>query len=290
MENELQLIGAEYWNNFLRFIPKFAVAVLIFTVFFLLRNRVESFVNNRIRKYTNDIFLSDILSKIVKWTFGITGLVIALSVMGLAGFAGGIVTGAGLSAVILGLAFKNIGENFVSGIILAFQRPFAVGDVILSSDYTGSVTMVGLRTTNIKTFDGNDIYIPNSIILNNPLINYSRDTVRRFDFTLQLNYGVNVDDVRKIILGVFSESKDILKEPKAMATVEDLTSNVILKCFYWLQTSELESSLLESKSKIIESCLTALDEMGVDVSDISNIKLSNESLKIESDLLNSEKK
>ncbi|HAY33792.1 MAG TPA: mechanosensitive ion channel [Ignavibacteria bacterium] len=290
MSNELYLIGEEYWNDFLRFIPKLTVAVIIFIVFFLLRNKVQRFVYKRILKYTRDVFLSGIISRIVKWTFSITGFVIALNIIGLAVFAGGIVTGAGLSAIIIGLAFKNIGENFVSGIILAFQRPFAVGDVILTSDYTGSVTMVGLRTTNIKTLDGNDIYIPNSIILNNPLINYSRDTKRRFEFTLQLDYGVNIEEVRKIILGVFSENKDILKTPNAVAAVENLTSNIIMKCFYWLQTAELESSLLETKSRIIESCLIALEENGIDVSDVSNIKLSNESLKIESNLFNSEKK
>lgn len=290
MSNELYLIGEEYWNDFLRFIPKLTVAVIIFIVFFLLRNKVQRFVYKRILKYTRDVFLSGIISRIVKWTFSITGFVIALNIIGLAVFAGGIVTGAGLSAIIIGLAFKNIGENFVSGIILAFQRPFAVGDVILTSDYTGSVTMVGLRTTNIKTLDGNDIYIPNSIILNNPLINYSRDTKRRFEFTLQLDYGVNIEEVRKIILGVFSKNKDILKTPNAVAAVENLTSNIIMKCFYWLQTAELESSLLETKSRIIESCLIALEENGIDVSDVSNIKLSNESLKIESNLFNSEKK
>ncbi|MBS1517652.1 MAG: mechanosensitive ion channel family protein [Bacteroidetes bacterium] len=282
MGNEFLIIMEDYWHDILKFLPRVSLAVIVLIVFLILKNKTAKLFHKKVIKYSSDVFLADIISKIAKWVFLLIGFIIALNILGLAGFAGGMVTGAGISAVVLGLAFKNIGENFVSGVILAFQRPFEVGDVIVSSEYTGSVTSVGLRTTNIKTFDGNDIYIPNSLILNNPLINYSRDSVRRFDFTVQLDYGIDVNKVRKLILEVLGNYEDILKEPKSVVSIDNLTSNVVVKCFYWLDTDKLRKSLLETKGEIIEFCLDTLTKNNLDVSDVSQIRLTNDILKIES--------
>ena len=280
MLNELLLAVDEYLHQILKMLPKLALSIIVFMFFVISSKKVIRFFLKKISKIANDKFLYDIIFRLLKWTYVICGFVIALNIMGLGSFAGGIATGAGLSAVVIGFAFKNIGENFVSGIILAFQKPFDVGDFIETSDYSGNITTVGLRTTNIKTADGNDIFIPNSMILNNPLINFSMDTVRRFDFTLQLDFGIDVDKVRKILMDEFSINKDILKDPASFIMVDMLTSNVVVKCYYWLNTKTISQSLLETKSKVIENSLSVLLENGIDVSDISQIKLTNDFVKL----------
>ena len=77
--------------------------------------------------------------------------------------------GAGISAFIIGFALKDIGENFLAGIILAFKRPFRVGDIVDINGLKGKVLTLNLRDTQIKTGDGKDVFIPNAVIIKNPL-------------------------------------------------------------------------------------------------------------------------
>ena len=176
-----------FWKEFIHILPKAIIAFVIFILFLFLSGKVSNLVKNRLVFRTKDPLLSGFISKITKWIVSIIGFVICMEILGFATLAGGIVTGAGLSAVILGFAFKNIGENFLSGLLLAFNRPFNTGDLIQVEGYTGKITSMDFRTTNIETFDGQNVFIPNSIIINNPLVNYTYESKRRIDFTKFLN-------------------------------------------------------------------------------------------------------
>jgi len=287
MVNEILISLNEFILQVLKMLPKIVLAIIVFLFFVLTNNKIIKFLLKKINPIANDKVVYDIISRLFKWIYIICGFVLALNILGLGGFAGGIAAGAGLSAVVIGFAFKNIGENFISGIILAFQKPFNVGDFIETSDYSGNITTVGLRTTNIKTTDGNDIFIPNSMILNNPLINYSMDTIRRFDFTLQLDFGINVENVRKILLEEFQSNEDILKEPVSFIMVDMLTSNIVVKCYYWLNVKTIKKPLPQTKSSIIEDTLSVLIKNGIDVSDISQIKLTNDFIKLGTEQIDS---
>src|SRR5690606_15890540 len=101
--------------------------------------------------------LGSIARSVVQWTLGVFGTVIALQILGLSGVAGSLLATGGLMAVILGFAFRSIGENLLAGVFLGFSRAFAVGDVIESSGHTGTVRDINLRSVHIRTADGRDI-------------------------------------------------------------------------------------------------------------------------------------
>lgn len=132
----------------------------------------------------DDPLLADFLSKTVKAVILIAAGLIFLKTIGLGGTAGSLLAGAGVGAFILGFAFKDIGENFPAGIMLAFNRPFKVGDVVSLEGIEGKVSTMSLRYVHIKTADGRDIFIPNASIIKKPLINLTIDGDLRFDFTL----------------------------------------------------------------------------------------------------------
>ncbi|HET8830308.1 MAG TPA: mechanosensitive ion channel domain-containing protein, partial [Pelobium sp.] len=99
------------------------------------------------------------MTKAIQTIFVVFVIMLALYAGGLGAIAGGILAAAGASAVVLGFAFKDIGENFIAGFILAFSRPFNVNDTVMISDVFGKVKALELRYTKIKTFDGKDVYI-----------------------------------------------------------------------------------------------------------------------------------
>lgn len=187
-----------------------------------------------------------------------------MQLLGLATLASGLIAGAGVSAIVIGFAFKDIGENFLSGVILAFNRPFKIGDVIVTEDITGTIVSLDLRTTTIKTFEGFDVFVPNSIIINNPLVNYNREGTRRFDFIVGIDYDDDVSNARNAILERIFDVSEVLKDPKPFVIVNELSSSSTnLRIFYWVNASAVSRNLMEIKSEVIESTVKAFKDKGV---------------------------
>ena len=136
----------------------------------------------------DDPLLSNFLARIIRYTLAILGVLLAFHVMGLTGIAASLLAGAGVGALIIGFAFQDIGANFIAGVILAFNRPFNTGDTIEIGANMGKVVRMDLRTTQIKTFDGKDIYIPNNTIVKEELINYTRDGYIRLSFVVGIEW------------------------------------------------------------------------------------------------------
>lgn len=275
--NELNI----FWKDFIHFLPKALLAFVILILFIFFSGKVSNLVKNRLIFRTKDTLLSGFISKIAKWGVNIIGFVICMEVLGFATLAGGIITGAGLSAVILGFAFKNIGENFLSGLLLAFNRPFNTGDLIQVEGYTGKITSMDFRTTNIETFDGQNVFIPNSMIINNPLVNFTYESKRRIDFTIQVDYTNDLDKAKKIILNSIKQVKDVLDEPKPMVIVDELTTSMSIKSYFWIDTKISENSLPEIKSDVIELSRKELNDEGIFITDVTQIKIMNDPVNVE---------
>lgn len=269
-----------FWKEFIHFLPKAFIAFVLFVLFVFLSGKVSNLVKNRLVFRTKDPLLSGFISKITKWIVYIIGFVICMEILGFATLAGGIVTGAGLSAVILGFAFKNIGENFLSGLLLAFNRPFNTGDLIQVEGYTGKITSMDFRTTNIETFEGQNVFIPNSIIINNPLVNYTYESKRRIDFTIQVDYTNDLDKAKRIILNSIVKVKDVLDEPKPLVIVDELTTSMSIKSFFWIDTKISENSLPEIKSSVIELSRKDLNAEGIFITDVTQIKIMNDPVNV----------
>lgn len=266
MDVELIKVLEGYWKEFLHSLPKMILTILILIVTFFIAKRLSRLVKKRLISRIDDLLLANFISRILKWTITLIGLIICMDILGLGNFASGLLAGAGVLSIVLGFAFKDIGENFLSGLILAFNRPFRIGDVIESDSITGTIMSLDLRTTKIKTLDGIEIYVPNSKILNNPLSNYTIDGLRRFDFIVGIDYEADVSKARLLILNTLKDLSDILKEPAPFVIVNELGANSInLRVFYWVNTQEAKIPLPVIKGEAIEKSLFALKEGGVNI-------------------------
>ena len=259
------LINMEtYYTQLVFLLPKVLLASIVFAFFYFLANRSRNFVNNRLTKNMDDPLLATFLSRVVKIAIVIIALLFALQILGLAGVATGLITGASVSAIVIGFAFKDIGENFLAGIMLAFHRPFRVGDTVDLDGYTGKVVALNLRNSRIKTFDGKDIFIPNANIIKNPVVNYTMDGFLRYDFTIGLDYGSDVNKAIQVIMKTMQQVSGVLQEEKKISiSVSNLgTSTLDLRVYYWLNTFDTTVSSGKVKTQAVQQTLTALTTAG----------------------------
>ncbi len=255
----------EYYDFFIQWAPKLLLGLVILILGWLVSLQLGKFALGRLNQRLEDPLLAKFLARITKWIFLVLTFITALRAIDLGDVAGGLLAGAGVSAFIFGFAFKDIGENFLAGILLAFQRPFNVGDTIESGDIKGNVLSLDLRNTQVKTFDGKDVFIPNSHLIKNPLINYTIDGFLRQDFVIGVDYGADINTALNIVLGTISEIPGVLTEEKQpMVHITNLgSSSLALQVFYWLDTFDPEVSGLQVKTEAINKVLDALEGKGI---------------------------
>lgn len=152
------------------------------------------------------------VSTILHYLVLLAGFFIAISAVGMDLTRFAILAGA--FGVGLGFGLQNIVNNFVSGIILLFERPFNVGDMIQVGDNTGSLKSIGLRASIISTPEGADVIVPNGQLLSEEVTNWmAADQRKRLEINVGVKYGTDPADVLNILTEVGNEHLDILEEP-----------------------------------------------------------------------------
>lgn len=242
------------WNSFVEQIPSILAAILVIALGIFIANKLTDLSRKFIAGKSADPLMTNFLIKAIKTVFVII-VMFGLKVAGLDGIATGVLTAAGASAVILGFAFKDIGENFISGIILSFNRPFNINDTVSIGDIFGRVKSMEFRYTKLKTFDGKDVYIPNSDVIKKPVFNFTEDGYFRMDFMVGIAYENDIDKAKKIILDTMNSHplslKDEDREPFVM-TDELGVNSVNIKVFFWVAAEDYRRDSLMIRSEIID--------------------------------------
>ena len=266
-----------FYNNLIAQLPGIVLAILIVITGFLIASWIGQITRKRISSRTHDPLMSKFLGKSIKYLLIVISIMIALRAAGLGGIATGLLTAAGASAVVLGFAFKDIGENFIAGIILTFNRPFNVNDTVEIGSVFGKVKALEFRYTKLKTFDGKDVYIPNSDVLTEPVTNYTEDGFFRWDFLIGIAYEDNIEGAKETILQALSEEPNVISdEEHENFVVEDelATSTVNLKVFFWVETLDFRRMALITKGNVVRNIKEALEQNGYYLpADIQEIKL-----------------
>ncbi|MBU6120430.1 mechanosensitive ion channel family protein [Hymenobacter siberiensis] len=258
---EFTTVFHTYWTQFLFVLPRLVMAAVLLAVTWLASSRLRSFLTARLAAHSADPLLTNFLTQVGRWLLVLSGLLLALQIIGFSGVVGGLLGGLGLSAFLVGFAFKDIAENFLAGVILAFNRPFNVNDSIQVKDHMGRVMELNLRTTRIKTYDGKDIYVPNSVLLKESVTNFTRDGFIRQNFLVGIDYDADVPTVIEAISGQLRQEDEVLQtiphEP--FIIVHELaTSTVNLKVFFWTESEEYRRGVLELRSRVMNRVKTVL--------------------------------
>jgi len=218
-----------------------------------------------------DSIISNFIAEAIRWAFYIFGLITALNIIGFGGIAGSLMAGAGVGAIVFGFAFKDIGENFLSGFILAIKRPFEIGDIIEIGGYKGSVQDLDLRITHLRNAEGKDIFIPNASIIKNTLINYTKNGHLRVNFMIGIAPECDIEFTRSLIKTYLGKNAQILQLPKPNVVVQELGEYTTdLQVLFWvdlLSTKKLPDSYLghNIRSKVITDIKDILDKNNIEM-------------------------
>jgi len=124
----------------------------------------------------------------------------------------------GAFSVGIGFGLQNIFNNMVSGLILAFERPIKVGDVVQVGELMGTVKTIGLRSSNVRSFDGAEVIVPNGNLISNQMINWTKsDSNRRMDIRVGVAYGTDPESVLELMEETVAEYTEVRKNPAPKA-------------------------------------------------------------------------
>lgn len=247
-------------------LPQIVAAILALLIFVTLGRAVALAINKVFARGEGAERYASLTRRVVRWTFGLLGLVLALQILGLTAVATSILATGGLVAVILGFAFREIGENLLAGLFLGLSRSFEVGDLIESSGYTGRIRNIELRHVHLRSADGRDIFIPSAQIFRNVLVNFTRDGLRRGEFVVGIDYGDSLEEARSILQIEAEGVADVLPKPPVAVYVSGFTpSYVELTVYFWVDTDR-GPGLLHIRTAIMEACLSRLKRGGFTLS------------------------
>jgi small-conductance mechanosensitive channel len=170
----------------------------------------------------------------------------------------------GTLSVGIGFGLQNVVNNFVSGLILLYERPIRVGDVIDVGTATGTVTHIGIRSSTIRTYQGAEVVLPNSTLVANQLTNWTlTDQVRRVEIDVGVAYGSDPAKVQEILLLAARQNVDVLSDPAPVALFTGLGDSALaFQLRFW--TGQFDRYLIIA-GEVRRSIVEKLDAAGIPI-------------------------
>jgi potassium efflux system protein len=135
----------------------------------------------------------------------------------------------------IGFGLQEVITNFVCGLILLFERPVRLGDVVTVQGTTGTVTRIRMRATTITNWDRQEFVVPNKNLITDTILNWTLSaTISRIVITVGAAYGSDTDEARQILLDVANDNATVMDEPAPLATFEEFADScltLILRCY-----------------------------------------------------------
>ncbi len=239
-------------------------AVLVLIVTPLISRLVRFFFLEEVRpRLALPTGSADGINSLIHYTIITIGILVAATA---AGFnATQLTVVAGALGVGIGFGLQNIVGNFISGLILIFERPISVGDRISAGNtqQVGVVTRIGIRASTVRTFDGSEVVVPNSDLISKEVVNWTlSDMQRRLEMKVNIEYGADPRRVIELLGTVADEHPDVLSEPSPVAVFDGFGDSwLAFRLLYWVPMEDL----LRIKTEMSLGVDDALRGAGIEV-------------------------
>lgn len=208
-------------------------AILVLALFVLLARLVRRFARKELIRIKADAQVALLITRIAFLGTLVLGVVAALTIV--FGNLALVFGSFGFLALALSLAFQDILKNFIAGIFLLLERPFHLGDEITVDNHTGVVDNIEMRTTTLRTGEGEEVLIPNSLVYTGTIINRTRYPTRLFTLTAKVPTGVALDGLAEKLKEELKSRPDIAKDPPPHVGLQpNIDGGVTLEVRYWL--------------------------------------------------------
>ncbi|SEL54318.1 mechanosensitive ion channel family protein [Acinetobacter sp. DSM 11652] len=250
-----------FWER----IPYICIALIVFTLFWLLSKLFKLFVRKALseRSYTKQNLVL-VLNRVGSSFIIFFGFLIAM-VIAIPGFTPGqLMSALGIGSVAIGFAFKDIFQNLLSGILILLGEPFKIGDDIIVNGLEGTVEDIQIRATYLRSPDGRRIVIPNATVYTNAVTVNTAYPRRRCEFVVGIGYEDDVQKAKDIILSILDHDQQILSQPGFSVNVSALADfSINLTVRWWVNTGETATST--SISLVQEKVIQAFAEHEISI-------------------------
>ena len=236
-------------------------ALILLVVGYILAGLLERWIYAGLGKFRAfDETLRKFLSKVVRYAVLILVGVTVLAQFGVQ--TASIIAALGAAGLAIGLALQGTLQNIAAGIMLLVLKPFRVGEYIDAGTVSGTIEEIGLFATELKAADGIFVLAPNSTLWNTPVINYSRNRLRRYDLNIRIGYDDDVNLAQETLAELAARDERVLNNPAPETFIMALGEsavNVTLR--YWTKTADFWQTSLD----LTKAAKGALEEKGITV-------------------------
>lgn len=204
-----------WYLKFAQVTPNIIVGIVVFVLILMMSSYLSKLSVRVLHRFFPKSKNSSIVTLIgvFKFLIILMGAFIAFEIMGLGGFVMKFLGSLGVAGVIAGVALKDLVSSMFSGMLISFDKAFAVGDYVSIKGISGTVETIGFLTTKVITDEGKKVYIPNQLIFSAPFINYSASSQRKVFIDFEIPNDEDLDKAKKVILDEihtfdFADNKD----------------------------------------------------------------------------------
>jgi small conductance mechanosensitive channel len=248
-------LGTLAWTWAAAFVPRLIAALVIFVAGFYLAGLAATGVRKlAARARSVDPTIVPVLAAAVRYGIIIFVVIAALGQAGIETTS--VLAVLGAAGLALGLALQGTLSNIAAGIMLLWLRPFRVGDAIEASGVAGTAEEISLFHTRLKTADGIFKFVPNALLWNTTLTNYTRNRTRMVQINFVVSYGDDIGAARKVLAALGAAHPDVLKDPPVdVVPLAISESSVTLQLRAWTSTAKfgnVQAELTEGGKKALE--------------------------------------
>lgn len=252
-------------KELIKLLPNILLATVVLVIGIFVAKYVEKLVSKALNKISHNKTLNSLFNSIIYIFFIGIVIFITLSILDLGTIITTILGAASLLGLAFAFAFQDIAANFMSGIFISFRRPIRIGNIVKIKDYMGKIEAINLRDTTVKTFQGQMVIIPNKEVFQNPIENFSMLGKRRFDLTVGVSYGEDLERVMQITM-------DAVKDLQGLASGEKITmffnefadSSINYTIRFWIKSLE-QPDFLQVGSDAIMKIKKAYDANDIQI-------------------------
>lgn len=244
-------------------IPRVIAAVVIFLIMFYLAGWVGRAIARTAARRSLNAEVTLLLSRLGRGSVILLGFIWALQQVhfDLTAFLAGL----GVVGFTVGFALQDISRNFVSGVLLLWQQPFNIGDMIEVSGFTGRITDISLRSTEMRTADGLLVLIPNADVYTKPIVNHSRVLRRRIELKAWAQYDNDLQEVSDVALAAIGQVPGLaLADPVPSITFDRFVENAVnFTLYFWIDTRATEVAVAQDQS--VKAIKAAFEAAGIEL-------------------------
>jgi len=258
--NQLTNYASLLWNAVLDYSPKIISAFVILIVGIYAIRLVTRLIKKIMIKRELDPTLTKFLADILIWALRILLFIAFISKLGVE--TSSFVAILGAMGLAVGLSLQGSLSNFAGGMLIILFKPFKVGDTIEAQGQIATVLEIQIFVTKLVTANNQTIFIPNGILSNGTIINYSTQGQRRADLTIAISYETDIKKAKEIIAEVMRSNPKVLSNPAPEVGVKNLTDNAIqLAVRPWAKNEDFGAVFSET----LENCKLAFDAAGITI-------------------------